>query len=78
MPKLIFHLARFVPETQKAFLDNGITTVREVGSGYGCVIKLRQQLRNGDLEGPSLSAAGSVFTTPGAFTLAVISHFSFK
>ena len=70
MPELIFDLVRFVPETRHAFLDNGVTTVREVGSDYDWVIDLRQQLQDGDLEGPRLFAAGPVFTAPGGHPVA--------
>ncbi|HWR26167.1 MAG TPA: amidohydrolase family protein [Methanosarcina sp.] len=70
IPELIFDMVRFIPDTRHAFLDNGVTTVRDVGDDYDWIIDLRQQLRDGDLEGPRLFAAGPVFTTPGGHPVA--------
>ncbi len=70
MPKLVFDWLRFFPDTRRAFLENGVTTVRDLGNEYGWIMELRQQLRNGALEGPRLFAAGPIFTTPGGHPVA--------
>lgn len=70
MPKLVFDWMRFYPDTRRAFLENGVTTVRDLGNEYGWIMVLRRQLRDGALEGPRLFAAGPIFTTPGGHPVA--------
>ncbi|MGB5099370.1 MAG: amidohydrolase family protein [Methanothrix sp.] len=70
MPKLVFDWVRFYPDTRRAFLENGVTTVRDLGNEYGWIMVLRRQLRDGALEGPRLFAAGPIFTTPGGHPVA--------
>lgn len=70
MPKLVFDWLRFFPDTRRAFLENGVTTVRDLGNEHGWIMELRQQLRDGSLEGPRLFAAGPIFTTRGGHPVA--------
>jgi enamidase len=70
MPKLVFDWVRFYPDTRRAFLENGVTTVRDLGNEHGWIMELRQQLQDGSLEGPRLFAAGPVFTTLGGHPVA--------
>ncbi|MEG6523323.1 amidohydrolase family protein, partial [Desulfotomaculum sp. 1211_IL3151] len=70
MPKLIADWVRFIPGTRRAFLNHGVTTVRSLGDEYEWIMDLRQQLRDGVLEGPRLFAAGPIFTTKGGHPVA--------
>lgn len=70
MPKLVFDWVRFYPDTRRAFLENGVTTVRDLGNEHGWIMELRRHLRDGSLEGPRLFAAGPIFTTPGGHPVA--------
>jgi imidazolonepropionase-like amidohydrolase len=64
MPGLVVDAVRFVPDTRRAFLHHGVTTVRSLGDDHQWVMDLRRGIRNGDLEGPRVFAAGPLFTTP--------------
>lgn len=65
LPKMVFDRIRFFPGTRRAFLEYGVTTVRDLGNEYGWIMELRRQLDEGVLEGPRLLAAGPIFTTSG-------------
>lgn len=68
---LLDHL-RDVPGVRRAHLDHGVTTVRSLGDDHAWVTGLRRMLRDGELEGPRVVAAGPVFTTPGGHPVATI------
>ncbi len=68
--KLVIDWARFYPGTRRAFLENGVTTVRDLGNEYVWIMELRRQLQDGSLEGPRLFAAGPIFTTQGGHPVA--------
>lgn len=70
MPKMIADWVRFIPDTRRAFLNHGVTTVRSLGDEYEWIMDLRQQIREGILEGPRLFAAGPIFTTKGGHPVA--------
>ncbi len=70
MPKLVADWVRYFPETRRAFLRHGVTTVRDLGNEYGWILDLRQQIQDGVLEGPRLFIAGPIFTTPGGHPVA--------
>jgi imidazolonepropionase-like amidohydrolase len=63
-PRLIFDAMRFFPGKRRSFLNHGVTSVRSLGDDYAWVMEARRMLRDGELEGPRLYAAGPVFTTP--------------
>lgn len=56
--KLVIDWARFYPGTRRAFLENGVTTVRDLGNEYVWIMELRRQLQDGSLEGPRLLCRG--------------------
>src|SRR3712207_4797430 len=62
-PQLVADSLRFVPGTRRALLESGITSVRSLGDDHAWVIEMRSLLRDGELEGPRLFAAGPLFTT---------------
>jgi enamidase len=70
MPKLVFDWLRFYPDTRHEFLENGVTTVRDLGNEHVWIMELRRRLRDGSLEGPRLFAAGPIFTTLGGHPVA--------
>ena len=72
MLQLILDAMRFVPDKRRALLANGVTTVRDLGNEFRWVMELRRLIRNGELEGPRLFAAGPVFTTPGGHPVATL------
>lgn len=59
----ILDVMRFVPDTRRALLYHGVTTVRDLGSEYRWSIDFRRMVSNGELEGPRLFVAGPLFTT---------------
>lgn len=62
-PELVADTVRFVPGTRRALLASGVTSVRSLGDDHAWVIEMRSLLRDGELEGPRLFAAGPLFTT---------------
>jgi imidazolonepropionase-like amidohydrolase len=62
-PELVADSVRFVPGTRRALLASGVTSVRSLGDDHAWVIEMRSLLRDGELEGPRLFAAGPLFTT---------------
>lgn len=73
MLTLVFDYMRYLPGTRRAFLENGVTTVRDLGNEHGTIMELRSELNNGRLEGPHLFAAGPIFTTTGGHPVATFS-----
>jgi imidazolonepropionase-like amidohydrolase len=61
----ILDAVRFLPGTRRSLLENGVTTVRDLGNEPGGVLELRALIRSGELEGPRLFVAGPIFTTRG-------------
>ncbi len=65
LPGVVLDQLRFVPGTRRSLLEHGVTSVRSLGEERAWVMEMRQLLRNGELEGPRLYAAGPLFTTSG-------------
>lgn len=65
LPRVVLDQVRFVPRTRRSLLEHGVTSVRSLGDEHAWVVEMRQLLRDGDLEGPRLHAAGPLFTTAG-------------
>lgn len=72
MPRLFLDYMQFFPAKRRAFLAHGVTTVRSLGDDYGWVMEMRRMLREGELEGPRLYAAGPIFTTRQGHPIATI------
>src|SRR3712207_564453 len=62
-PALVADSVRFVPGIRRALLESGVTSVRSLGDDHAWVTEMRSLLRDGELEGPRLFAAGPLFTT---------------
>ena len=62
-PEVVADSVRFVPGTRRALLASGVTSVRSLGDDHAWVVEMRSLLRDGELEGPRLFAAGPLFTT---------------
>lgn len=71
-PRLVADWMRFFPDRRRALLEHGVTTVRSLGDDTEWVMEFRQRIRNGELEGPNIVAAGPVFTTPGGHPVVTI------
>jgi imidazolonepropionase-like amidohydrolase len=69
---LVLESVRFVPGKRRALLAHGVTAVRCLGNDHAWVTELRQLLRDGELEGPRLFAAGPLFTAPGGHPVATL------
>jgi enamidase len=69
---LVLDSARFAPGKRRALLAHGVTTVRCLGNDHAWVTEMRRLLRDGELEGPRLFAAGPLFTTPGGHPVATL------
>ena len=63
---------RFVPGARRALLEHGVTSVRSLGDEYAWVMEMRRLLRDHELEGPRLHAAGPLFTTGGGHPVATL------
>jgi len=55
------------PEVRRNLHRAGITGLRSVGDAPENILALRQQVREGDLAGPSVFAMGALFTAPGGY-----------
>ncbi len=69
-PRLVADWMRFFPGRRRALLEHGVTTVRSLGDETEWVLEFRQSIRDGELEGPNIFAAGPIFTTPGGHPVA--------
>lgn len=69
-PRLVVDWMRFFPGRRRALLEHGVTTVRSLGDETEWVLEFRQLIRDGELEGPNIFAAGPIFTTPGGHPVA--------
>ena len=65
LPGVVLDQLRFVPRTRRSLLEHGVTSVRSLGDEHAWVMEMRRLLRDGELEGPRLHAAGPLFTTRG-------------
>lgn len=72
LPGIYLDAIRFVPGNRRALLEHGVTTVRSVGDDEEWIMELRHLLRDGELEGPRLFAAGPLFTAPGGHPVATL------
>ncbi len=72
MARLVIDYVQYFPAKRRAFLAHGVTTVRSLGDDHGWVMEFRRMLRDGELEGPRLYAAGPLFTTPGGHPIVTI------
>lgn len=72
MPGFFLDIMRLVPDKRRSFLNHGVTTIRDLGSEYEWIMDFRQQIRNGELEGPRLFVAGPMFTTEGGHPVVTI------
>jgi imidazolonepropionase-like amidohydrolase len=70
LPGVVFDQLRFVPGTRRSLLEHGVTSVRSLGDEHAWVMEMRQLLRDRELEGPRLYAAGPLFTTSGGHPVA--------
>lgn len=70
--RLNMEIIRFTPDKRRSFLNHGVTTIRDLGSEYEWIMEFRDMLRNGELEGPRLFAAGPMFTTRTGHPLVTI------
>ncbi len=71
-PQRVADTVRFVPGTRRALLEAGVTSVRSLGDDHAWVIEMRSLLRDGELEGPRLFAAGPLFTTHNGHPVATL------
>jgi imidazolonepropionase-like amidohydrolase len=55
-----------MPATARQFLMSGVTSVRDLGASPG-VLALRQRIERGEIDGPSIYAAGPFLTAGSAF-----------
>lgn len=60
----LWHLARYMPDTRRDFLEHGVTTIRDLGGELEWCTELRDGIEDGTLEGPRAFIAGSWVTTP--------------
>lgn len=69
-PGLIADALRYVPGNRHALLAHGVTGVRSLGDEHAWILEMRRMLAAGELEGPRVFAAGSIFTTRGGHPVA--------
>jgi len=55
------------PALRRAFLEAGVTTIRSVGDDVVGMRALQRQMRNGDLSGPDVVAAGPILTSVNGY-----------
>lgn len=72
IPGIIFDAVRHVPDARRALLDHGVTAVRSLGDDHAWILELRGLVRDGELEGPRVFAAGPLFTTRGGHPVVTI------
>lgn len=72
MPGVMWDSMRFNPHERRNLLEAGVTTARSLGNEHEWVADLRAMIRDGELEGPRLYAAGPVFTTRGGHPVVTI------
>lgn len=73
-PGIIANAMRYEPGLRRALLENGVTTVRDLGNDLTTIIELRDQVADGELEGPRVLAAGPTFSTRGGHPVVTINN----
>lgn len=61
----LFDYIRQRPNVRQNLHASGVTSVRSVGDITANVLKLQEQIQNGDLAGPEVYCTGALFTAPG-------------
>lgn len=59
-------------EPMDLFIDNGVTTIRDVGSSLDRIIELRDQVDDGVVQGPRILTSGPLITAPGGHPVATL------
>lgn len=65
VPLLIWDGLRLGPDTRRAFIENGVTTIRSAGDSDEWIVDVRDEIAEGEIEGPRIYTAGPSFTAPG-------------
>ncbi len=63
---------RHAPGPRRAMLEHGVTTFRSLGDDPTWALEVRDQVADGELEGPRALAAGPVFTSRGGHPVVTI------
>jgi imidazolonepropionase-like amidohydrolase len=61
-----------LPKRLRALIAAGVTTVKSVGDSDEHILRLRESLANGDVEGPRLFTTGAAFAAPGSHPASTI------
>lgn len=72
LPMAVVEYFRYAGPRREAYLENGVTSLRDMGDDPEWILDLRRQVRQGQLAGPRVFAAGPVFTTPGGHPVVTI------
>ncbi|MFB6285754.1 MAG: amidohydrolase family protein [Candidatus Bipolaricaulia bacterium] len=72
IPSIIWRTARMFPSHRRAFIQNGVTSIKSVGDVYPWIVNVKRSIANANLGGPRVFAAGPVFTAPGGHPVSTI------
>ena len=53
-------------------IENGVTSIRSGGDHYPHIVKLREKIKSGKLNGPRIFTPGPIFTAPGGHPASTI------
>ena len=53
-------------------IENGVTSIRSAGDHYPHIVKLREKIKSGKLDGPRIFTPGPIFTAPGGHPASTI------
>jgi len=65
MFSFVWDYMRNFAKRRRLAIENGVTTIRSAGDNYPHIIKLRDRIESGKLNGPRVFAPGPIFTAPG-------------
>lgn len=61
----IWDSARMMPAKRRALLEQGITSIRQLGDPRDAILDVKRMLAAREIAGPRMFAAGPIFTAPG-------------
>ena len=72
MASFFWDYARNYPHRRRLAIENGVTTIRSAGDLYPHIIRLRERIAGGSLQGPRIVAPGPTITAPGGHPASTI------
>lgn len=65
VPALIWSSLRMAPNKRRSFIEHGVTAIKSAGDSDEWILRTREMIRDGELEGPRIVASGPSLTARG-------------